>query len=226
VEREVTFTQRVKEGDTDYRYFPEPDLPPLVLEPEWVEQIRKSLPELPAKRLMRFQEQYGLSAYDAGVLTAEKPAADYYEAVLSDGISPKQAANWVTGELFGLINQAGTTIEGQRVTPERLRELIEMERGGEVIRASAKAILAEMFLTGRTAGEIAGERGLKIATGGEEIIAAVQAVLDANPEQVQAYHSGKEAVMNWLLGQMMRSLGGKVDPKKVQEELARQIKGI
>jgi aspartyl-tRNA(Asn)/glutamyl-tRNA(Gln) amidotransferase subunit B len=221
----VTFPQRVKEGEDDYRYFPEPDLPPLVLDEPLIERVRLSLPELPAAKLRRFQTQYGLSAYDAGVLVAEPAIAKYYEQVIAQAgeISPKVVANWVTGELFGLMNTAETSIEALRITPQSLAELIVLLTAGKINAGTAKTVLAEMFDTGNSAGEIIAERGLQQISDAGSIAPLVVRVLEDHPEQVQAYLNGKEALLRWLFGQVMRLAAGQANPQVVQKELERQL---
>lgn len=226
--REVTFTQRVKEGEDDYRYFPEPDLPPLALDPAWVEEIRRSLPELPAARLRRFQEEYGLNAYDAGVLTAEKSTADYYEAALSaaPGVSPKVVANWVTGELFALLNETGVGIDACPISPQALAELLLMVSAGEINQNTGKTVLDEMYRTGKGAAEIVDARGLRQVSDQEQIAGLVEQTLAENPEQVSAYVAGKESLYRWLFGQVMRRARGQANPQVLQTELQRQLENI
>jgi aspartyl-tRNA(Asn)/glutamyl-tRNA(Gln) amidotransferase subunit B len=225
VVREETYTQRVKEGEDDYRYFPEPDLPPLVVEPEWIEQIRLSLPELPAARYRRFRQQYGLNDYDADVLVAEQAVADYYERAVAAApqASSKAIANWVSGELFGLLNEAGVDIEEAPVPPEQLAALVEMVGRGEINQTTAKGVLSEMFSTGRTAREIVAERGLAQITDADSIARLVSRVLAENPQQVAEYLGGKPAMLRWFFGQVMRAGGGKASPQVVQQELERQF---
>ena len=222
---EATFTQRVKEGEDDYRYFPEPDLPPLVLEAAWVEQVRASLPELPFARFQRFKDQYGLNDYDAGVLVAEQVVADYYEqaAAAVPEASPKTVANWVSGELFGLMNEAGIGIEAVGVSPQALAELVKMVGSGEINNNTAKSVLAEMFSTGKSAPEIVSARGLAQISDTGSVRGLVSQVLDENPEQVAEYLDGKEAILRWLFGQVMRAAGGRANPEVVREELGRQL---
>jgi aspartyl-tRNA(Asn)/glutamyl-tRNA(Gln) amidotransferase subunit B len=223
--RGATFPQRVKEGEEDYRYFPEPDLPPLVLEAEKVDQIRKEIPELPHDRLRRFQEQYGLGDYDAGVLVSEKRAADYYEETVkaAPDVPPKALANWITGELYGLLNQAGTTLEDVRISPHALGDLARMVMQGMLNRTTGRSILVEMFHTGKQALEIAEEEGLQQISSQAAIHDVVKDVLERNPSQVMEYFSGKQAVYQWLFGQAMRAAGGRADPKLVRIELERQL---
>ncbi|MCI0522009.1 MAG: Asp-tRNA(Asn)/Glu-tRNA(Gln) amidotransferase subunit GatB, partial [Chloroflexi bacterium] len=145
--QQATLPQRSKEEAEDYRYFPEPDLPPLAIDPAWLEQIRAALPETPAARFKRFMRQYGLGSYEAGVLTAERAAADYFERALAAAVDlpAKTLANWVSGELFALLNQAGLGIESSPVTPAALAELAQMAAAGEINQNTAKSVLAEMF---------------------------------------------------------------------------------
>jgi aspartyl-tRNA(Asn)/glutamyl-tRNA(Gln) amidotransferase subunit B len=221
----VTVPQRSKEEAHDYRYFPEPDLPPLVIEPAWIESVRLGLPELPADRQRRFQSQYGLSAYDAGVLVAEKTVADFYEqsVAAAPDVPAKTIANWLTGELFGLLNQAGISIETARISPAGLAGLLQMVGRGEINQTTAKAVLEEMFYSGRSAVEIAAQRGLRQISDAGAIATLVQQVLAENQEQVSAYLNGKETVARWLFGQVMRLAKGQGNPQVIQEELKRQL---
>jgi aspartyl-tRNA(Asn)/glutamyl-tRNA(Gln) amidotransferase subunit B len=225
VVQEITFTQRVKEGEEDYRYFPEPDLPPLVLDAAFIEQARRTLPELPAARLRRFQQQYGLSAYDAGVLVAEQAAAAYYEQTVmaAASASPKMIANWIISELFGLIKQNNESIEVQPVSAQSLAELLDMVAGEKINASSAKSLLAEMYRTHRTAGELAAENGLVQLSDAASIARLVSEVLEQNPGQVQAYLAGKETISRWLFGQVMRLAKNQANPRIIQSELDRQL---
>jgi len=224
----TTVPQRSKEEAHDYRYFPEPDLPPLVIEREWIEAIRASLPELPYARLQRFQSQYGLSEYDANVLIAEQAVADYFERVVAAApdATPKVAANWVSGELFSLLNQYSTSIEAANVEPEKLAELIQMIAHREISQGTAKTVLAEMFATGKTAAEIVSDQGLQQISDAGLISGLVRNTLEENTEQVSTYLEGKETIERWLFGQVMRAAGGQADPHVVQQELSRQLAAL
>jgi aspartyl-tRNA(Asn)/glutamyl-tRNA(Gln) amidotransferase subunit B len=225
VNREVTFTQRVKEAEDDYRYFPEPDLPPLVIEPGWIEEVHEALPELPAAKMRRFVEQYGLNEYTAGVLVAERSVADYFEKVVTAApeVSPRLITNWITGELFGLINQAGASIESARVTPAALGELVNMVFRGQINNTTAKSVLSEMFMTGQTPQVIVEEQNLRQVSDSAIISQQVSIVLEQHPEQVAAYLAGRETIARWLFGEVMRSASGKANPQVVKEELYRQL---
>jgi aspartyl-tRNA(Asn)/glutamyl-tRNA(Gln) amidotransferase subunit B len=233
---EVTFTQRVKEGEDDYRYFPEPDLPPLVVEPEWIERVRNALPELPHAKFHRLRQQYGLNEYDARVLVAEVAVADYFERVVSalendlpvpaarvNASGAKSVANWITGELFGLLNQTGASIEFARIPPEALADLVRLVSRGDLNVNTAKSVLAEMFTTGKPAEAIVRERGWRQISDPEIIAGLVEQVLADHPGQVQEYLRGKTSIARWLFGQVMRSALRQANPQMVQQELQRQL---
>jgi aspartyl-tRNA(Asn)/glutamyl-tRNA(Gln) amidotransferase subunit B len=226
--REATFTQRVKEGEEDYRYFPEPDLPPLVLDPAWIEEIRHSLPELPAARQRRFQEDYHLSAYDAGLLVNEQAAADYYEQTLRSGseLPAKLTANWISGELFALLNQSRQEISVCPVSPAAMAGLLHAILGGSINQTTAKTVLGEMFVTGQSAEFIIASRGLQLITDTEFISDLVARTLAENPEQVAAYLKGKETISHWLFGQVMRQVQGQANAQLIHSELDRQLNEI
>jgi aspartyl-tRNA(Asn)/glutamyl-tRNA(Gln) amidotransferase subunit B len=223
----VTVPQRSKEEAHDYRYFPEPDLPPLVVDPAWVAQVRSSLPELPLAKNHRFREQYGLNSYDAELLVAEPAVADYFEAVAALArVAPKTAANWITGELFALLNQAGERIEAGRVSAQLLAGLLAMLHRGEINQTTAKTVLSEMYQTGKSAPEIVGERGLRQISDADAVAALVEQVLADNPEQVGSYLAGKDSLARWLFGQVMQAAQGKANPQVVQQELDRQLASL
>ena len=225
--KETTYSQRSKEDAHDYRYFPEPDLPPLVVDKSWLEKIFTTLPELPREKRKRFIEAYGLTEYDAGVLTAEKAIAEYFESVVnhkSQIVNPKSIANWMTGDLFSLMNQANITVADLKVQPDALAELVGLVSSGEINQSTGKAVLAEMFQAGKNAVEIIESRGLRQVSDEGFISGLVKQVLDENPEQVASFMAGKETVLNWLFGQVMHKAGGKTNPQVVRAELERQLK--
>ena len=223
--RAVTFTQRVKEGEEDYRYFPEPDLPPLVIDPDWLGQIKASLPELPYARLQRFQEQYGLSAYDSNVLINEQAVADYYEEAVRSAsqVPAKTMANWIIGDLFGLLNQSGEGIEAGRISPQAFGALVGMVAVGEINQNTAKVVLAEMYASGKSAADIVSGKNLRQISDTTLITELVEKVIAENPEQVEAYLAGKETIARWLFGQVMRAAKGQANPQVLQQELERQL---
>ena len=225
-----TVLQRTKEGEDDYRYFPEPDLPPLVIDPAWIARIQADLPELPVAKFHRFSREYQLSEYDAGVLVAEQSVADYFEAVVSAlneqpsaETSPKMAANWITGELFGLLNQYNVSIELSRVTSQDFAGLLLLVSQGTINQNTAKSVLVEMFQSGKPASDIVAEQGLTQISDGSFITGLVDQVLSDNPEQVGQYLQGKDSLARWLFGQVMRKAEGRADPQMIRDELERQL---
>jgi len=221
-----TIPQRSKEEANDYRYFPEPDLPPLRPSEEWVAQIRAGLPELPAARRSRYVDALGLSAYDAGVLTADLALADYFDEVVSAGIAAKTAANWVTGEFSRLLNQHAA--EGLRASavalgPTGLAELISGVEGGKVSAANAKTVLAEVFESGESPKVVVDRRGLQQVGDAASIGAEIDGVLADFPDQVTQYRSGKTALFGFLVGQVMKRTGGRADARLVNDELRRRL---
>jgi aspartyl-tRNA(Asn)/glutamyl-tRNA(Gln) amidotransferase subunit B len=222
--KQQTYTQRVKEEEDDYRYFPEPDLPPLVVEANWVEEIRAGLPELPAQKFTRFAEQYALSEYDAEVLVTDQAVANYFEETVSaSGVTAKTVGNWITGELFGWMNQSGETVTNLKVNPEALGGLLQLIQKGDINQTTGKTVLAEMLQSGQSAEEIIEAKGLRQVSDSDQIAAMVETILDENTEQVGAYLAGKESLLNWFFGQVMRAAKGKANPQVVRDELTRQL---
>jgi len=223
-----TMSQRSKEEADDYRYFPEPDLPPLRPSEEWVAQIRAGMPELPAARRARYVDQLRLSVYDAGVLTADLALADYFDAVVAAGAAPKPAANWVTGEFSRLLNQhAADGLRASQVAlpPEGLAELIAEVEAGRVSQAISKQVLARCFESGEMPRVVIVAEGLAQVSDAVVIAEAVDAVLAEFPSQVAEYRSGKAALFGFLVGQVMKRTSGRADTRLVNEELRRRLEG-
>jgi aspartyl-tRNA(Asn)/glutamyl-tRNA(Gln) amidotransferase subunit B len=217
---EITVPQRGKEEAHDYRYFPEPDLPPLEISREWVEEIRARLPELPDAKEARFISDYELGAYDARLLVEDRAVADYYEAVVAAAngqVTPKTVANWVTGTLFGLMNESNQNIGQVKVSSESLAQLIGLVEDGTINTNTGKEVLGEMFVGGRGAREIVEERGLAQISDTSELEQIVAQVLDESSDQVQKYLDGKEQVIGWMIGQVMKATRGKANPQMVRE---------
>ena len=219
----ITRSMRSKEEAHDYRYFPDPDLLPLELDPAWVEEIKASLPELPDQKQARFEKEFGLSAYDAGVLVAEKETADYFETV-ADGRDAKLAANWVTGELFRRLNEAGNEISESPVAATALGGLIDLIGDGTISGRIAKDVLDEMFKTGSEAFVIVEEKGLEQVSDTGEIEGVIDRIIADNPGQVEGYKKNPK-VVGWFVGQVMKETGGKANPKIVNELLAKKLGG-
>ncbi len=223
----ATFSQRSKEEAHDYRYFPEPDLPPLVVSTEWQARVRAALPELPRAKMDRFIHKYGLPAADARQLVEDKAVAAYFEdcAAALKQAPAKAAANWITGELFARLNQSGQSIAEIEVPPARLADLIDRVASGGINLNSAKTVLGEMLNSGREPAEIIREMGLEQVSDSDWIAGLVRSALQANPAEVEKFRAGKETVANWFYGQVMREAKGKANPQVVKEELERQLRG-
>jgi len=220
--RGETYSQRSKEHAHDYRYFPEPDLLPLEISRDEVERIRATLPELPDAKRDRFLAQHELSRYDATVLTADRAVADYYEACVNQQSvirNPKSIANWMTGELFRLMNETGVSIEQVKVKPGDLVALIELVNNGKVNQNTAKLVFADIFTTGEPPATIIERKGLAQVSDADELAAIVERVLDENPKQMGEYLGGKEQLFKWLLGQVMRATQGQANPQVAAEVL-------
>jgi aspartyl-tRNA(Asn)/glutamyl-tRNA(Gln) amidotransferase subunit B len=223
-----TISQRSKEEANDYRYFPEPDLPPLRPSVEWVEQLRGQLPELPAARRARYATDLGLSEYDAGVLTADVALADYFDAVVRAGASAKAAANWVTGEFSRLLNRhaaTGLRADAVALAPEGLAQLIAAVEQGQVSATIAKTVLARSFETGESPASVIEREGLGAVSDEGLIGEAVASVLEEHAEQVAEYRNGKQQVYGFLVGQIMKRTQGRADARLVNEELRRRLGG-
>jgi aspartyl-tRNA(Asn)/glutamyl-tRNA(Gln) amidotransferase subunit B len=218
-----TRSMRSKEEAHDYRYFPDPDLLPLVLREDWIAEIAASLPELPDDKRRRFIADYGLSAYDADVLVAEKASADYFEAVAA-GRDGKQAANWVVNQLFGRLNKEGKTIENTPVSSDQLGEIIELVSDRTISGNIANNLFNIVWSDGGSPRDIVEERGLRQVTDTAAIEAAVDAIIAANPEKA-AQAQAKPALAGWFVGQVMKATGGMVNPQAVNA-LVRQKLGL
>jgi aspartyl-tRNA(Asn)/glutamyl-tRNA(Gln) amidotransferase subunit B len=212
---------RSKEDAHDYRYFPDPDLLPLVLEPAWIEELRAQLPELPDAKKARFVAEYGLRLEDAGVLVAERATAEYFEGVAA-GRDPKAAAHWVIGDLFGALNRLGLGIEQSPVAPDQLGGLLDLIADGTISGRIAKDVFAEMIETGADAAAIVKKKGLRQVSDSGAIEAAVDAALAAHPAQVAQYASNPK-VLGFFVGQVMKATQGKANPALVNELLQRKL---
>ncbi len=217
----VTRRMRSKENDHDYRYFPDPDLLPLRLEPEWLDRLRAELPELPDAKKSRFIADLGLSPEDADVLVAERASAEYFERAAA-GRDPKAAANWVMGDLFGALNRLGLDIAQSPVAPDRLGALIDLIAEGTISGRIAKDVFAEMLETGAAPDAIVEAKGLRQVSDTSAIEAAVDAALAANPAQVAQYATNPK-VLGYFVGQVMKATGGKANPALVNELLRNKL---
>jgi aspartyl-tRNA(Asn)/glutamyl-tRNA(Gln) amidotransferase subunit B len=220
--RGVTRPMRSKEHAHDYRYFPDPDLLPLKLAPEWVAALKRSLPELPDAKKTRFMAEYKLSANDAGVLVGERASADYFEAV-AKGRDAKLAANWVMVELFGALNRLGRSIEDSPVAAAALGELVDLIRNETISGRIAKDVFAAMVETGKRAAAIVEERGLQQVTDTAAIERAVTEVLAAHADKVAEFRAGKEKLFGFFVGQAMKATQGKANPALLNALLRQKL---
>jgi aspartyl-tRNA(Asn)/glutamyl-tRNA(Gln) amidotransferase subunit B len=215
---------RSKEEAHDYRYFPDPDLPPLVLDRAWVDRLRADLPELPDVKKARFVSEYGLSADDAGVLIAEKEIALYFERVARGG-DPKTAANWVMRDLFGALNRLGIGIDQSPVAAEQLGALIDLIADGTISGRLAKDVFAEMVASGADPTAIVEAKGLRQVTDSAAIKTAIDAVLTAQADKVAEYRAGRDKLYGFFVGQVMRATQGKANPALVNQLLKEKLAG-
>jgi aspartyl-tRNA(Asn)/glutamyl-tRNA(Gln) amidotransferase subunit B len=220
--RGTTRSMRSKEDAHDYRYFPDPDLLPLVLEEDWIAELKAALPELPDAKQARFIQSYGLSPYDAGVLVAEKATADFFEIVAA-GRDAKQAANWVTGDFFAALNRTGRSIEDPPVTAAALGGLLDLMADNTINGRIAKDVFEAMLESGKDAAAIVEERGLRQVTDTGAIDAAVDRILTANPDKVAEYRSGKDRLFGFFVGQTMKAMAGKGNPARINDVLKRRL---
>jgi len=223
LDRGETVVMRSKEEAHDYRYFPDPDLVPLKLEKEWIESCRKHVTELPAVRLQRFVREFALSEYDAGVLTASKSVADYFESCVKLFNEPKTVSNWVMGELTRELNNSGTDASDSPVSPERLVGLLRMVDKGTVSLKVAREIFPEVYSSGKTPEQIVQEKGLIQVSDEGALDTIIDEVLANNPTQVAQFKEGKQQVLGFLVGQVMKASSGKANPGKVNELLKRKL---
>jgi len=213
----VTVPMRSKEYAHDYRYFPEPDLVPLDIDEDWIDRVRAELPELPAARRRRLIEQYGLPDYDAGVLTAEKAMADYYESCAADARDPKAASNWVMVELVYLLKESGTAISDSPISAGSLAGLLNLIDTGTISGKMAKDVFKEMYETGATADDIVQNKGLSQISDRAELEKIVDRVVADNPDPVEQYRKGKKKAIGFLIGQVMQATKGKANPQLLNE---------
>ncbi|GAN99944.1 MULTISPECIES: Asp-tRNA(Asn)/Glu-tRNA(Gln) amidotransferase subunit GatB [Komagataeibacter] len=220
--RNETRSLRSKEDAHDYRYFPDPDLLPLVVEQAWVDELERELPELPDDKRDRFIRQYGIPRYDASVLVAEQAIADYYEEV-AKGRDARLAANWVTGDLFGALNRTGRSIQDTPISAQALGGMLDLMADGTINGKIAKEVFEDMLETGDSAADIVERKGLKQVTDTGAIDAAVADVLARNADKVEEYRGGKDRLFGFFVGQVMKAMAGKANPAIVNEALKKVL---
>jgi len=220
-----TYGMRSKEFAHDYRYFPEPDLLPLVISEAWKEEVRRTLPELPDARKQRLIREYALSDYDAAQLTSSKALANYFEQAAKASSVPKLVANWILSELLHLLKKAGKDVTESPVAASNLTELLALIDKGTVSGKMGKDILAEMFASGKRASEVMAEKGLEQINDADQLAALAREIMSKNRTQVELYRNGKAATLGWFVGQMMNASRGQANPQLVQEVLKKELAG-
>ena len=230
-DRGVTLSQRTKEYASDYRYFPEPDLVSLVIDLEWVQEIKDSLPELPEARKTRFVEQYALPDYDANILTSSKGTADFFESIMEASSAAQQqqaksVSNWILGELARLMNATGTGIEDVKIRPQHLVELLELIEDGTLSNNLAKTVFEEMFTTGNPPKQIVEKAGMVQISDEDSIRPAVEEAINSNHGPVTDYLGGKETAMRFLIGQVMKITRGKANPQLASRLLEEKLESM
>jgi aspartyl-tRNA(Asn)/glutamyl-tRNA(Gln) amidotransferase subunit B len=218
-----TRVMRSKEEAHDYRYFPEPDLPPLVVSEEFVSRVKIGMPELPDVRRRRFMDQYGLSFSDATQLTSERSLANYYEKASEVSGTPRTAANWIRSELLRELEASGVLAAASPVSAENLGLLVRMIDQGKISGKQGKDVLVQMFRTGKTAAAITDEQGMAQVSDKGEIDAIIDEVLNSNQQQVESYRAGKETLFGFFVGQVIKASKGKANPKVVNERLKAKL---
>ena len=222
-ERGITQSMRSKEEAHDYRYMPEPDLPPIITSAEEIEAFRKSLPELPDARRQRLMNEYGLSEYDAGIITSSRAMAEYFDEAVREGADPKVAANWIMGDLSKNLNADGLTIEQSPVEAKRLAQMIALIDKGTISGKIAKTVFAEMWKSKDAPDKIVADKGLVQITDTSAIEGVVDKVIADNPKAVAEYKAGKKKAIGALVGQIMKATKGKANPQMVNQLLAQKL---
>jgi len=218
-----TKTMRTKEEAHDYRYFPEPDLVRLVIDEAWKEEVRSSIPELPDARMERYQNEYGLSSYDANILTASKAVADYYEEAVREKADPKLVSNWIITELLGYLNAEGKEIGDIPMKPAHLAKMVQLIENGTISTKIGKTVFKEMLQSGKDPKTIVEEKGLVQISDEGQLREEVAKVVAANPQSVEAYKGGKDRALGFLVGQVMKATRGKANPQLVNKLILEEI---
>jgi aspartyl-tRNA(Asn)/glutamyl-tRNA(Gln) amidotransferase subunit B len=225
-QRGETRSMRSKEDAHDYRYFPDPDLPPLLVTDEQVAKVRATLPELPRARRQRYVKELGLPAYDAGVLTAERAMSELFERCVAEAHDAKAVSNWFMGELSRLLNETQTRVDQVRFSPGQLAQVIAEVKAGTISNTAAKEVFAELFATGKDPAEIIREKGLGQVNDDASLLQAIDEALAANPKNVEGYRAGNVKLLGFFVGQVMKKLGGKGNPKRINELLVEKLASV
>lgn len=220
-----TFTMRVKEGSSDYRYFPEPDLGPIEVSKAQLTAWQAELPELPAQKRHRYETELGLSPYDARILTDDRTIAEYFEATVAAGASAKPAANWIMGDISAYLNNEKLSISEIPLKPESLAEMIKLIEANTISNKIGKDILPELLTKGGSAKALVEKKGLIQISDPQVIEAAIDQAIAANPSELEKYRSGKKNLLGFFVGQVMKATGGKADPKLTNQLLQKKLDG-
>ena len=223
--KSATESMRGKEESHDYRYFPDPDLIPVTVTPEWIEEIRSTLPELPKEKRARFVTEYGVPEYDAEVLTSTRALADYFEAAVKTFNQPKAVSNWIMSELLRELKENESDVADCPVRPEHLAGLLRMIHEGKITGKIGKPVFEEMYRTGRPAETIIAEQGLEVVSDVGELAALVEQVIEDHPDQAAEYRAGKEKLIGFFVGRIMKETNGQADPKAVNQLLKEKLSG-
>ncbi|MEM6592332.1 MAG: Asp-tRNA(Asn)/Glu-tRNA(Gln) amidotransferase subunit GatB, partial [Cyanobacteria bacterium P01_C01_bin.73] len=218
-----TISMRSKEGSSDYRYFPEPDLPPIEVEPARLESWKTELPELPAQRRSRYEGEFGLSAYDARVLTDERTVADFFETAVAQGADSKLAANWITQDIAAYLNKEGLSINDIALKPDMLAEMVQLIDQGTISTKIAKDMLPDLLTQGGSPKAIVEEKGLSQISDPAALETIIEQVMAANPDELAKYRAGKKKLQGFFVGQVMKQTSGRADPKLTNQLLGKKL---
>ncbi len=221
-----TFGMRSKEDSNDYRYFPEPDLPPIVVDPNWVQELQDNLPELPAAKKVRLMAEDGLPAYDAAIITASKATADFYDGVRAHYSDAKKISNWIMGDLLAQVNALGIELSEIKIKPEQLAALLKLQDEGTISGKIAKEVFTEMFATGQDPQAIIKEKGLVQISDEGALQAVIDEVLNNNPKSIEDFKAGRKQAMGFLVGQVMKATKGQANPALVNKLLAEKLNSL
>ena len=219
----ITASMRSKEEAHDYRYFPDPDLLPIIVTDELINQVRSTLPELPIARRERFASEYGIPSYDAGVLTASRDLADYYEQAVKETGEPKLSSNWIMGELLRLLNEDNRDVRDCPISPNGVADIIKMVKGGQISGKMAKEVFEEMYKTGKAAADIVKAKGLTQISDEGELAKIVEEIVKNNPDNVAKFKAGKTAVLGFFVGEIMKATKGKANPQVINKLLKEKL---
>ncbi|WP_027107932.1 Asp-tRNA(Asn)/Glu-tRNA(Gln) amidotransferase subunit GatB [Lacticigenium naphthae] len=218
-----TVLMRVKEGSSDYRYFPEPDIPPLSISDEWVEKVRTSIPEMPKERQIRYSQEFGIPVYDAEVLTATKEFSDFFEETVEKGADPKQASNWLMGEVSGYLNSEHVELHDTNLTPTNLADMILLIEDGTISSKIAKKVFRELIINGGNAKELIHEKGWVQLSDPAKLLPIISTILDNNPQSIEDFKNGRDRAIGFLVGQVMKQTHGQANPGVVNKLLNQEL---